>query len=361
MNRGAAVLVVVVLLVAGLVAVAVFAPTWVGLRGHPASGGPAGNGSVDTSYQTVHYTSSVDGTPLTYAVWDPSGFSPSGTYPFLLFLHGVESTNVCTNVPDYSGGASLINAANAAGWVVGSLCTRTTDGWYVNSPRTGPQETDVLDAIAYEKTLVHVSQVYLVGMSMGSDGALSIATNHPGLFAGVGAVAACPDMFEESGYYDSAHGVLPPGWGDVTGGTTYPGVGTTGYGIEYHDSAFRFYPSNLSGVRIYVDAGGADQTCVDNSAYWPWLQANDTVLDVSCNVETAAHEPTGCSTPIAALAAEHPGDYLCRFVYEPTAPHTFDQLDGSDLVQFFQGTVATGTYNAPLGGTPTPAAGATQA
>jgi pimeloyl-ACP methyl ester carboxylesterase len=352
MDRGAwGAVVVAVVIVGALVAIVVVDPTALDLSGGPGRSG-GGNGTVDTSYQVVDYTSSVDGAALSYAVWNPPGYTPTGTYAFLLFLHGVESTNLCTNVPSYAGGASMINAANSAGWIVGSVCTRVTNGWYANSPSTGPEETDVLDAIAHEKNVTHVSSVYLVGMSMGSNGALSIATNHPGLFQGVAGVAACPDMFELTAYFEASHGELPPGFGSVIGSSSPPSPGSVGYGIEYRSSAFRFYPQNLSGLRIYIDAGGDDQTCVDNAGFWPWLQANDTVLTSSCGVASSIGEPSDCSTPIAALAAAHPGDYDCRFVYEPTAPHTFDQLNGDDMVAFFLGGEAAGTYTASLGGTP---------
>lgn len=359
----------VLVLIVVLVVVALFATYyyfgWGPARGSGGASPPGGsNGTVNATEATIDYVSSVDGHPLSYGVWYPPHYSPSGSYAFLLFLHGVESTNVCDNVPSFGSGASMINAANAAGWVVGSLCTRVTNGWYVNSPYTGPEETDVLDAIAHERNLTHITSVYLVGMSMGSDGALSIATNHPGLFAGVAAVAACPDNFEENDYYLHDHGALVPGFAQVagTGPGQLPAAGSVGAGMEYHLSAFRFYPQNLSALRIYVVAGGNDQTCVNNAAFWPWLQANDTVITSSCNVAAVASEPSGCSTPIASLAAAHPGAFQCRFVYEPTAPHTFDQLDGTDLVAFFQGTVGPGSYEAAtLGGTPQPDPSVTQA
>ncbi|MCI4336030.1 MAG: hypothetical protein L3K17_02380 [Thermoplasmata archaeon] len=352
--------VVVVLIVVGLGGIYFVDPGVLGIQ-PAASPSNASNGTVGSNASVIDYTSSVDGHPLSYSMWYPPHYTASGTYTFLLFLHGVESTNVCSNVPTYAGGASMINAANAAGWLVGSLCTRVTDGWYVNSPSTGPEETDVLDAIAHEKNLTHVAAVYLVGMSMGSDGALSIATDHPSLFAGVGAVATCADFFEEAAYYLHAHAVLPPGFAQVAGTapTVLPAPGSIGAGLEYHLSAFRFYPQNLSAVRIYVVAGGADQTCIDNTEYWPWMQANNTVLASSCVVASA--EPTDCSTPIASLAGSHPGQFECRFVYEPLAPHTFDQLNGTDLVSFFQGNVAPGTYAASLGDTPSPDPSAVQA
>ncbi len=360
--RGAAVVVVVVLVVvAGLVGVAVLDPGL--LFGARGPGPSPSNATVNSTPSLVSFPSSVDGKTISYAAWYPPGYTPSGTYGFLLFLHGVESTNVCANVASYAGGASMINAALAAGWVVGSDCTRTTDGWYVNSATTGPQETDVLDVIAHEKSVTHVSAVYLVGMSMGSDGALSIATNHPGLFAGVGAVATCADFFEEAAYYMHAHGVLPPGFAAVAGvgATSFPAAGSAGFGLEYRLSAFRFYSQNLSSLRIYVVAGGNDQTCIDNTAFWPWMHANNTVLTSSCDVASVASEPAGCSNPIANLAKGTPGAFLCRFVYEPTAVHTFDQLNGADLVSFFQGAVSTGTYTASEGGPPQPDPSAPQA
>lgn len=356
-------MVVVLVVLAGLVTLYELDPGAFGPRSVP--GGPAGgsNGTVNSTSAVIDYDSSVDGHPLSYVVWYPPHYAASGTYRFLLFLHGVESTNICDNVPSYQGGASMIDAANAAGWIVGSLCTRVTDGWYVNSPTTGPGETDVLDAIAHEKNLTHVSGVYLVGMSMGSDGALSIATNHPSLFVGVGAVAACPDNFEENAYYLHAHNALVPGFAQVAGvaPATLPPAGSVGVGLEYHLSAFRFYPQNLSSTKIYVVAGGNDQTCVNSAAFWPWLQANDTVITSSCDVASAASEPTGCSTPIATLAAQHPGAFDCRYVFEAPAPHTFDQLNGTDLVDFFEGSVGSGTYTAPIGGMPSPDPSAPQA
>jgi len=361
MNRGAlAAVVVALLVVAGLVGVLEFAPGL--LTGSHAAGrggpGPT-NGSVNATNGTIAFTSSVDGHPLSYAIWYPPNYDAQASHTFVLFLHGVESSNECANVPSYTGGASLINAATGAGWVVGSMCTRVADGWYVNSPSTGPEETDVLDAIAHEKTLTHVTDVYLVGMSMGSDGALSIATNHPGLVAGVAAVATCADFYEEAAYYSHAHGVLPPGFAQVAGvgPGVFPEAGSVGFGLEYHLSAFRFYPENLSATRLYIVAGGEDQTCIDNTQFWPWMQANNTVLTASCNVAAASFEPNDCSTPIASLAASHSGEFLCRFVYEPASPHTFDQLNGADLVAFFEGQVGTGTFNAPVGGTPTPVDG----
>lgn len=359
-SRWVAVGLVIVVVVASVVFLTVGDPAI--LRGSASAGGAgSGNGTVGPG-SPVQYTSSVDGASLSYDVWEPPNYSAARTYVFLLFLHGVESTNECSNVPDYAGGASMISAANGAGWIVGSLCTRVTDGWYVNSPTTGPEETDVLDAIAHEKTLTHISAVYLVGMSMGGAGALSIATNHPSLFAGVGAVATCADMYEETSYYFHAHGVLPPGFDKVTGGAnSLPGPGSIGAGLEYHLSSFRFYPENLSGLRMYLTAGGDDQTCIDNTAFWPWMQANDTVLTSSCNVATDGSEPSNCSTPIASLASSHPGEFECRFVYEPTAPHTFDQLDGTDLVDFFLGETPTGTYSATEGGTPSLTSGVPQA
>ena len=356
-------LVVVLLVVAGFAALYELDPGAFGPKTAPGGAGNNPNGTVNSTEAVINYTSSVDGHPLSYILWYPAHYTASGTYPFLLFLHGVEGTNLCDNVPSFQGGASMIDAATGAGWVVGSLCTRVTDGWFVNSPNTGPEESDVLDAIAHEKNLTHVSAVYLVGMSMGSDGALSIATNHPSLFAGVGAVAACPDNFQENAYYLHAHGTLVPGFAQVAGvaPATLPAAGSVGAGLEYHLSAFRFYPQNLSAVKIYVVAGGDDQTCVNSAAFWPWLQANDTVLTSSCNVASSASEPASCSTPISTLAADHAGQYECRYVYEATAPHTFDQLNGTDLIGFFEGQLASGTYVAPIGGMPSPDPSATQA
>src|SRR4029077_10637925 len=101
------------------------------------------------------------------------------------------------------------DAAVAAGFLLIVPNTRTGDGYYVDSDYTGPQAQDILDAIAHEESIRHIGKLYLFGFSMGSMGAISIGLNHPGMFAGIGAVAAFSDDFElEARLVVSANQVL---------------------------------------------------------------------------------------------------------------------------------------------------------
>jgi pimeloyl-ACP methyl ester carboxylesterase len=316
------------------------------------AGGGAGNGTVNESSTTQSYTSSVDGASLSYYEWLPIGFNASQSYPFLLFLHGKGHGG--DQVFTEAGGVSAINAAIQDGFIVGSLNTRTNGGFYIDSQYTGPQEQDVLDALQHEQQLRHVSTLWLFGESMGTMGAYSIAEHHPGLLAGIGVIATCPDLYEIQAYKIAVGRSSDLNfWLGVTGGSL---ANQSSYadGLTYYESAFRFFPQNLSGTRLYVVQGGDDVDCPNNPNIWPFQQANDTILDSTCNVATTMDEPADCTTPFATLESEHPGQYHYRYVYEATAPHTLDDLDGPDMIHYFLGQSSYGLYTAGIGGTPVP-------
>lgn len=315
-------------------------------------GGMSGNDTVDGPSTLQSYSSSVDGTPLNYYEWLPIGYNASDTYPFLLFLHGKGHGG--DQVFTEAGGVSAINAAIAHGFIVGSLNTRTNGGFYINSQYTGPQEQDVLDALHHEQQLRHVSTLWLFGESMGTMGAYSIAEHNPGLISGIGVIASCPDLYEIQAYKIAVGRSSDLSfWLGVTGGSL-SNQSSYADGLTYYESAFRFFPQNLTGVQLYVVQGGDDIDCPNNPALWPFQQANDTILDSTCNIATSMDEPANCTTPFATLETEHPGEYHYRYVYEAAAPHTLDALDGSDMIQYFLGQGADGLFTAGIGGTPMP-------
>jgi pimeloyl-ACP methyl ester carboxylesterase len=319
--------------------------------GLDGASGPAVNGTVNESYDIQSYTSSVDGTALWYYEWLPLGYQASHSYPFLLYLHGkgYQGGQVFNTI----GGVSAVNAAISHGFIVGALETRSEGGFYLNSVYTGPQQQDVLDAIAHEKSVRAVSSVWLFGFSMGTMGAFALAEHYPGLISGIGVIGSCPDLYQVEAYKISVGEQSDFNfWLQVTGGSL---ANQSAYadGLTYYISAFRFFPQNLSGVRLYVSEGGNDRNCPDDPEIYPFEQGNDTVLDSSCLVATSLDEPANCTTPYAALAAKDPSQFQYRYVYDPNGSHTLDLLDGSDMIGFFLGQEPTGSYLSPgLGGTP---------
>lgn len=307
---------------------------------------------------TVDYNSSVDGFPLSYSEILPLNYSPATTYPLAVELHGISPTET---TPQRGGYPTIVynttaNAAVDAGFILLVPNTRTGTGFYVDSKYTGPQAQDVLDAIAHEKVLRHIGKVYLYGFSMGSFGALSIGLNHPGMFAGLGAAAAFSDDFELENHLLAINSTALAAAGlGVTGGQ-WPNASAYARGIFAELSPLRWHPTNASGTPIYVAAGGDDIFATNNPALSSYEQANDTVLQSTCQIATAMAEPPSCTVPLAELAALDPANYSYRYVYEPNGPHDYALLNATDLYAFFDHQVPDGTY---WGFWPTPTPGAT--
>ncbi len=214
----------------------------------------------------------------------------------------------------------------------------------MDSSFDGPQGQDVLDAIAHEQALRHIGKLYIFGFSMGSMGAISLGLNHPGLFAGVGAVAAFSDDFELEGrLVFTGNDVLQDAGLAPTGGL-WPNASTYAQGIFEELSPLRFHPTNASGLRMWFAGGGLDVFATNNLTFWPYEQANDTVLDSSCLSETDLGEPANCTVPLAALHAEDPANYSYRYIFEPNGFHDYALLNATDMFAFFNGAVPSGEF-----------------
>ena len=331
---GAAIAAAVVLIVATLM-VPLWGFPWGGHGGGPPPGpGPPGG--------LVNYTSSVDGAALSYYEWLPTGYVPDQTYPLAVYMHGQYQGG--NELEVHNGGPQVTAAAAAAGYLLISINTpRSNTGFYVNSIYTGPEEQDVLDAIAFEGQLRHVGAVYLFGSSMGTVGAYSLAGHHPGRFAGIGVLNSCPDMFEAidwrivTGNQASLQGVASV-FGALPNQTSYA------LGMSYYLSSARFYPQNLSGLKIYVTQGGNDQDCPNNPSIWPYQNANDTVLTSTCHTIPSLGEPAQCTTPFVNFSRANPTAWDWRFVYEPRGTHNLAEVNATDLFAFWSGQVGPGLY-----------------
>jgi pimeloyl-ACP methyl ester carboxylesterase len=324
----------------------------------PGVPGPIGSGYPEFSsfasvpaYQTVNYTSSVDGTGLSYYEWLPPDYSNATAYPLAVYLHGLGYGG--SEISTLSGGVSAITAAQADGFILISLNTRTGSGFYVNSPYTGPQQQDVLDAIAHEKSIRDVGKVYLFGSSMGSMGAYAIASQYPGLISGIGAAAECPDAYEAV-YWHYLN--IPGGFQSFLTTTGGNGPGTTIFQNElYNLSSARFYPQNFSAISVYATQGGNDEECPNNPNTFGYQQSNNTFLNSTCLGVAAWDEPANCQTPFANLSLAFPGEYRWRMVYTATGAHTLNEVNGEDMFGFWSGSVPPGLVCAANAGqTPGP-------
>lgn len=318
---------------------------------HPFRLGPGQPGST-LGGQVIPYTSSVDGTSLSYYEWLPNGYNPNATYPLAMFLHGLAQAGneLLTN----SGGPGIIAAAQADGYILISINTRTNDGFYVNSPYSGPQQQDVVDAVHHEEALRHIGKLYVFGTSMGSVGSLALGLNHVLPVAGIGAINSCTDVFEAVEWRIQIG--LTPELAEiqsVTGGSL-PGQSAFATALAYAMSPARFYPGNFSGIPFYVVQGGNDNRCPNNPNFTAYQNANNTVLTSTCTTVASLAEPPNCTTPLANLSAQDPSHFHWRFVYIPRGQHNLNIMNGPDMFAYFSGSVGDGLVWASPGGTPYP-------
>ena len=331
---------------------------WLGqVPGGLVCGAPGGKptpcarpGNPSGPFTTQYFASSVDGHLLSYYEWLPASYNPSHSYPLLLYLHGKGGQG--NQIYSDPAGLATIHSALADGFLVAAFNTRDPGGFYVNSPFTGPQEQDLLDAISHEKHLRPVTTLWVFGVSMGTMGAYSLAEHHPGLVRGIGVIASCSDLYQVQSYKISVNRSADFAYFLNTTGGYLANQSAYAASETYYLSAFRFYPQNLSGVRLYVVQGGNDLDCPNNPNVWGFQMANNTILNSTCLTASALNEPASCTVPFQSLAAASPAKYHYRYVYESTGGHTLDLLDPADMLGYFLGVSSDGLYWASPGGDP---------
>lgn len=298
-------------------------------------------------YGTVNnitYNASTDGWPLSYGEILPAGYNASRSYPLLVYLHGKGqstawfrggSNNGLSGYQTLGGitGITLrgiVSNASSFGFILIAPSPRSEAGFYVNSPCGGPQAQDTLDAISHEESLRHVSSVYLLGFSMGSLGAISLAGHNPGVFAGIAVSGTMTDAFQELAYRPTGNtGLL-----NLTCGVTPSATNSTAAALFQYMSVMRYDPQNFSGLRMWVATGGLDISAVNNASRWPYEQANNTFLNSTCFVSPSYGQPANCTRPFETLRAGHPNLYAYRFVYEPKGTHLLSEFDPHDLMEY---------------------------
>ena len=353
--------------IGSLVAIAVLVAIPGGALGSPSVVHAAGH-RPPVGFTNVSYNSSVDGFPLSFDEWLPTGYNASASYPLVVYLHGISGDNATwvpggvTNNLYLKEGGSKINAlaataivqnASLAGDILIAPNTRTGWGFYADSPCGGPQAQDLLDAIATEEVrhAINTSAVYLLATSMGTNGGLALAATHPGLFRSAAVGGAAFDLFEELLYLENRkgnavvhaqnniHAITNLGCGDHPSPTN-----TTMDDLMLNLSVVRFDPQAFAGLPLYVVSAGFDAETPNSARLWPYLEVNASFLSSSCLTVPAYAEPSNCTTTFAQLAAADPANYSYRLVYEPSARHGLGELPVGDIFDFFAGRAAYGNF-----------------
>ncbi|HTT35813.1 MAG TPA: PKD domain-containing protein [Thermoplasmata archaeon] len=325
-----------------------------------ATGGPTADAGV-----LIKYQSAVDAWNLSYEEYLPAGFNASVYYPLAVYLG--DAGNSTTWVEGGTSGwlgeignrtatgeweNGLIANASTFGYILIALNTRSSAGFYANTPCGGPQEQDVVDAIKREEGLRHVAGVYLVGLGAGATGALTTAADHDLLVSGAGVGSLFSDLFELYAYGTAHPGSTAgrlPALIDADNCGVRPSAtnGTVDSAFFEHYSTLRFAPANLSGETIWASAGGADDYAPDSPSTWGYLQANNSFFNESCRSATTLGEPSGpssCTTPRWTLSLANPGRFPSRFVYEENGTHAVEQIDPADMFEFFDGALTSGLF-----------------
>jgi len=291
----------------------------------------------------VSYNSSADGLALSYLEFLPAGFQSSASYPLVVYLHGAGNA-YSQNVSGGMGGlvvpAGLVSNASMSGYILISLNTRSSDSFYVNTPCGGPQQQDVVDAIAHEESMRSVSRLYLVGFSAGSNGVLSLAGHgleHP---AGIATAGTITDFFQTFAYNIANNGTgryrtfVYSECGVGVGPSNTSVVRTVAY-----MSVFRFHPENFSGIKLFIAAGGQDTVAPNSYSEWPYANANSTLLTATSSIASNLGESANTTQPYYNISGS---DLLA--LYDPLAPHDSTQIAYGQMFGFWGGVVAPGLY-----------------
>lgn len=148
-----------------------------------------------TAPRLLTFISSIDRTEQPYALYLPSDFNQSKTYPLVISLHSEESTHRL-NFRQLFGSAAAYSRVDPLDprfypvsrnveFIVAFPFARGTIGY------RGIAESDVYDMLADVETRFSIDRdrVYLTGISMGGGGALWYALTRPDFWAGVAVLA----------------------------------------------------------------------------------------------------------------------------------------------------------------------------
>ena len=143
----------------------------------------------DPRVQHRTYVMEETGETIPYALFVPSGYDPERPAPLLVSLHG--AGRQYDWLMNYAG---LLDQAEHHGYVVVTPLGYTRRGGYGyrgDSDRDRRAEQDVMNVfeLVTGELAIDESRIYLWGHSMGGAGTYYLASRHPGIWAGLAAVA----------------------------------------------------------------------------------------------------------------------------------------------------------------------------
>ena len=143
----------------------------------------------DPRVQHRSYVMEETGETIPYALFVPSGYDPASPSPLMVSLHG--AGRQYDWLMNYAG---FLDLAEHHGYVVVTPLGYTRRGGYgyrgdAEQDRRSEQDVMHVFELVTDELNIDENRIYLWGHSMGGAGTYYLASRHPDIWAGVGAVA----------------------------------------------------------------------------------------------------------------------------------------------------------------------------
>lgn len=138
-----------------------------------------------------------DGEEIPYAVFVPSNYDKSKSWPLMVALHGWGGHY------DWAMGCDgMLEFSQRDGFIVVAPLGYVRDGWYgsrPDKPNAIKSEQDVMNVqeLVRKEWNVDENRIYLWGYSMGGAGTYHLAAKYPDIWAGLGVAAPAPSVGPE--------------------------------------------------------------------------------------------------------------------------------------------------------------------
>lgn len=227
---------------------------------------------------------------LPYRLLVPAGYSASGSYPLIIFLHGIgeEGTDNILQMNNNANGAlALVSTANQAAYPCFMICPQANPalGW---SAENEGQIITVIDQLLATYAIDR-DRVYITGLSLGGAGTWDIIQRYPYRFA-----AAVPQSGWGAGNY--ARLVTLPLWAFHAANDGTVGVGGTDDAVK----GVRAAGGQAIYTRYATGGHGIWPVAYQTPALLPWMMAQHRNLPVAGTPILRITDPAGALVADAA-------------------------------------------------------------
>jgi len=156
------------------------------------------NESAIDDPRILHRTYTFEnGEQIPYALFVPSDYDASKSYPLMVSLHGLGR-----QYDWLMGYEGMLDFAERDGFIVVTPLGYVRDGWYGSrgkNKHAAKSEQDVMDVLKIVRSEYNVNgnRIYLWGHSMGGAGTYHLAAKYPSIWAGLGVAAPAPNVKPE--------------------------------------------------------------------------------------------------------------------------------------------------------------------